>query len=85
MFDSGFISFQCKTKYDCFAYLFKPLEDFKAEPNTFESNCMLESAYDRSFLSEQARTENEYKSKVNSKIIPLCTSITYRISSSTSR
>ena len=54
----------CKNRHDCFAYLFKNLEDFLVGPNTFESNCMLETVFDRSFLTEQIQNENEYISKI---------------------
>jgi len=45
--------------------MFKALKDFQKGPNSFSSNCMLQTAFDRHFMAEEVLQNNEYINKVS--------------------
>ena len=58
----------CKAKSDCYGYLFKSKAEFDKGPNEYESNCILQTVWDKEFLSQDVLTQSSYeKSKVRKK------------------
>ena len=60
---------QCKIKWNCFGYLYKNHDEFFTGPNSYQSNCVLQTIWDKNFLAEEVLNPNEYNiSKVKSMI-----------------
>ena len=51
---------QCKAKWNCFGYLYKNYHDFLEGPNSYQSNCVLQTVWDKNFLAEEILSPNEY-------------------------
>ena len=60
---------QCKVKFNCFGYLYKNHKEFLLGPNSYQSNCVLQTIWDKNFLAEEVLIQTEYKvSKVGTVI-----------------
>ena len=51
---------QCKIKWNCFGYLYKNHNEFLTGPNSYQSNCVLQTVWDKNFLAEEVSSPNEY-------------------------
>ena len=44
--------------------MFKSLAEYKKGPNSFSSNCILQTAFDNNFMSEELLVPSEYENKI---------------------
>ncbi len=51
---------QCKMSKSCFSFAYKDYKEFKGGPNSFASNCLLQTVWDNNFLAQEVLQENEY-------------------------
>ena len=51
---------QCKIKWNCFGYLYKNHNEFLTGPNSYQSNCVLQTVWDKNILAELVLSPNEY-------------------------
>ena len=51
---------QCKTKWNCYGYLYKNHSKFHTGPNSYQSNCVLQTVWDKKILAEVVLSPNEY-------------------------
>ena len=60
---------QCKIKWNCFGYLYKNHNEFLTGANSYQSNCVLQTVWDKNILAEEVLNPSEYNiSKVNPKM-----------------
>jgi hypothetical protein len=55
----------CRNSLDCIQYLFKDQQDFlNSGTNSFETNCVLQTAFDYNFMAEEVIDATGYIGKV---------------------